>query len=48
MNALKLAHEINIKLSQKVKYSFMKPNMVLSIMIYYSGRGLLDNRDHDT
>ena len=45
INLLQLAHNINLKLNKTRKYPFMTRDMVLSLIIYYSARGLLDNRD---
>ena len=44
-NLLQLAHNINLKLNKSGKYSFMTKDVALSLIIYYSVRGLLDNRD---
>jgi len=45
INLLQLAHNINQKLNKSGKYSFMTKDVVLSLIIYYSARGLLDNRE---
>ena len=45
INLLQLAHDINIKLNKSGKYIEMNKDIVLSIIIYYSARGLLDNRE---
>jgi MoxR-like ATPase len=45
INLLQLAHNINLKLQKSRKYSFMTKDIVLSLIIYYSARGLLDNRE---
>ena len=42
INLLKLAHE---KLKKTKKYSSMTKYIVLSLIVYYSARGLLDNRE---
>ena len=42
INLLKLAHE---KLKKTKKYSSMTKDIVLSLIVYYSARGLLDNRE---
>ncbi len=45
INLLKLAHDINTKLKKTKKYSSMTKDIVLSLIFYYSARGLLDNRE---
>ena len=45
INLLKLAHDINTKLNKTKKYSSMTKDIVLSSIVYYSIRGLLDNRE---
>ena len=45
INLLKLAHDINIKLNKTKKYSSMTKDIVLSLIVYYSIKGLLDNRE---
>ena len=45
INLLQLAHDINTKLNKYGKYQFMTRDIVLSLIFYYSARGLLDNRD---
>ena len=45
INLLKLAHDINTKLKKTKKYSSMTKDIVLSSIVYYSVRGLLDNRE---
>ena len=45
INLLQLAHNINLKLKKSGKYSSMTKDMALSLIIYYSARGLLDNRE---
>ena len=47
INLLQLSHVINLKLSKSGKYSFMKIDIVISLIIYYSARGLLDNREEN-
>ena len=42
INLLKLAYE---KLKKTKKYSSMTKDIVLSLIVYYSARGLLDNRE---
>ena len=45
INLLQLAHDINVKLNNFGKNKFMNKDFVLSLIIYYSARGLLDNRE---
>ena len=45
INLLQLALNINLKLKKSGKYSSMTKDMALSLIIYYSARGLLDNRE---
>jgi hypothetical protein len=48
INLLQLAHNINLKLSISGKYTFMTKDIVFSLIVYYSARGLLDNREKST
>ena len=48
INLLKLADNINIKLKKTKKYPLMTKDVVLSLIIYYSARGLLENRESKT
>ena len=46
INLLKLSHDINTKkLNKTKKYLLMTKDIVLSLIVYYSARGLLDNRE---
>ena len=45
INLLQLAHNINIKLNKSGKYPLMTKDIVLSLIVYYSARSLLDNRE---
>ena len=48
INLLQLAHDINTKINKYgVKYQFMTKNIDLSLILYYSARGLLDYRDRN-
>ena len=45
INLLQLAEDINNKLNILGKYQNMSKDIVLSLIIYYSDRRLLDNRE---